>query len=871
MPTVPPACPRCKGSRVLVVLYTEDEWPDAPVGLDFIKPRPICPDCNGRGTLEEEELGEYELPPEIKKLVSENRPSDDIKAFESHPLEAFEDEKPKIHFSPDQQAAIDSVMAWMDTREKRKSLGGYAGTGKTTIISHLLRTIGTGAISVCAPTGKAAAVLRSKNVPATTLHKLVYMPQYYCSIHGIVKSKAEKKKVRRCNRCGRALKVSWVRVPYIDAELVIVDESSMLNLSMVEDVESLASKILYVGDHGQLEPIGRDPGIMQEPEIRLEEIHRQAAHSGIIQLAHHMRQGWDPRRWDPGTTTDARVAVVRKLVPKMLNTFDIILCGYNKTRKAVNAGIRRVRGFKGVLPEPGERLICLQNDTDLGVYNGLLVTVVRRRESDELPKYDLVDDVGNTYDDIHVLPEQFVEEKKIEHAPKGIGLFDFGYCLTVHKCVRGDTLVQTDRGWSRIDRLAESKGLVSTAYGPQAFSDFVRVGRSRLFTLTCEGGYSVSVTPDHRIRVWKNGKWDLIRSDQIECGDFLRLKLGGERPEPARKIKMPPAPPSDTRAKRVKIPRSLSSDLAEFLGLMVSDGTIFDSGIRLAKRHDDVVERFAELGKRIFGIEPNITQVQGTPAAEFISVQISRWLKLVGGMTPHEKRMPSCILACRSDLRSAFLRGLFADGTVNLKSRTNGTVVADHIEWANKDPAFVRAIQVILLEYGIISGINLRKKTPSLYIYSRSIHVFANIIGFVSEFKQSRARMPIAQETKYRIPIDPRDFSYKNSFEGNAKTRGYITRESARGIERMSEALSFHYVRVSDVKEEFGEAYCLTVPESGSFLQNGFDGSNSQGSEWDKVCVLEQIAASWSPARWRYTAATRAAKKLEYWLPERGV
>jgi ATP-dependent exoDNAse (exonuclease V) alpha subunit len=38
----------------------------------------------------------------------------------------------------------------------------------------------------------------------------------------------------------------------------------------------------------------------------------------------------------------------------------------------------------------------------------------------------------------------------------------------------------------------------------------------------------------------------------------------------------------------------------------------------------------------------------------------------------------------------------------------------------------------------------------------------------------------------------------------------------------------------------------------------------SQGSEWPRVCVLEQIASMWDGPRWRYTAATRASSVLTY-------
>ena len=361
-----------------------------------------------------------------------------------------------MKLSEDQQTAVDKIHQWLATPEKRLTLGGFAGTGKTTIVSHLLKDLRT-SVAICAFTGKAASVLRSKGVKgATTMHKLMYTPERQCmkclATEGFRRGYS---KTLVCGSCGsKNIKTAWKRVPLIDAGLVIVDEASMLNQSLVEDIEELAQKILYVGDHGQLEPIGKDPGIMREPDIKLEKIHRQAGESGIIQLAHHMRQGFMPTRWDGSDFGDARVTGLSKLAPAALKRFDVILCGYNKTRKSINRVIRDSLGYGRIdgLPEKGERLICLQNDSDLGIFNGLLVTVMNRRVSTEYPRYDLIDDAGNEYIDVPIYPAQFDEEKKIDFIPKGLGLFDYGYCLTAHKSQGSEwdrvaVIEQLARGW----------------------------------------------------------------------------------------------------------------------------------------------------------------------------------------------------------------------------------------------------------------------------------------------------------------------------------------------------------------------------------------------------------------------------------------
>jgi len=367
-----------------------------------------------------------------------------------------------MQLSPDQQRALDAIDAWFQSDEQSLTMGGYAGTGKTTIISHLLKQWKKLDIAVCAFTGKAASVLRSKGVHgATTMHKLIYEPVDYCKncmcVVNTVKvpvdeaepkakqgdlldevdlppPEKEGKFQKVCAKCNteKYLKVIFVKVPLIEADLVIVDEASMLSLRLVEDLEELARKILYVGDHGQLEPIGKDPGIMHSPQIRLEQIHRQAEGSPIIQFAHFVRTNHHPRKWQGAA--EAIVHRRPKASPQMLAECDVVLCGYNKTRVAVNKAIRRHRGFSDELPEIGERVICLQNDSDLGLFNGLLLHVEGRRgQRWGSPKFDFVDAVGNRYLDMRIYPEQFNQEKKPEHVRKGTGLFDFGYALTTHK------------------------------------------------------------------------------------------------------------------------------------------------------------------------------------------------------------------------------------------------------------------------------------------------------------------------------------------------------------------------------------------------------------------------------------------------------
>lgn len=324
---------------------------------------------------------------------------------------------PKLpELSPEQSAAMadaEKRLAPMRAKKFRDrklvTLGGWAGAGKTTLIAHMLRR---SKAKVCAFTGKAAFVLTTKGVPATTIHSLIYQCFQACDDCG--------KGEGSCKCASPAFKLRWSRVPDIDAELVIVDEASMVDRRLLDDLESFGVPLLCVGDHGQLEPVGDDPKLMRDPDIRLETIHRQAADSPIIRFAHHVRQGHEPESFGPATT-------VMQGLPADLRPYDAILCGFNKTRVAVNAKVRRQLGFAGLLVK-GERVICRRNDKEHGIFNGMLATV-ERVDGETI---DVVDDMGTRFKRVPFMPAQLDAEQVMKDPPKGSTLWMRGYCITVH-------------------------------------------------------------------------------------------------------------------------------------------------------------------------------------------------------------------------------------------------------------------------------------------------------------------------------------------------------------------------------------------------------------------------------------------------------
>jgi hypothetical protein len=328
---------------------------------------------------------------------------------------------------------------------------------------------------------------------------------------------------------------------------------------------------------------------------------------------------------------------------------------------------------------------------------------------------------------------------------------------------------------------------------------------------------------------------------------------------------------------------------------MVADGTVFDKGIRLGKRHLDVADRFRDLCVELFGIHVGCDDTPTCRLYTVHSVILVDWLRLVGGMDPNAKMVPGAILASSLAVQAAFLKGLFEDGTVNLKGDK-----LDHIEWSSCFPELARIVQIMLLRFGIISVRCRRDEQWVIYIYGENAHRFREAIGFVSQWKQDRLQRSVGQETRYSAPFSVteitafreflRNASAHKSIYNNLQTRRTMSRwkmhqflqeQPSLALRKLlEEKLRWHHDEIVSIDRiEDAPSMCVEVPDGHRFLQNGSPQSNSQGSEYRRVSIFlaaEDLANPhftkdtvlpngklWSFAnRWAYTAITRAKSKV---------
>lgn len=379
-----------------------------------------------------------------------------------------------IELSPDQREVYDTVKSWSEVDAQcfdgsLLRMGGLAGTGKTTLVSHFARETKL-LVAYVAYTGRAASLLARKfkaaGVVSTsrtqlpegqalrgraldvcyaagskesrlpfvgTIHRLLYRP--------LIDSKTEELR-------------GWEKrvKPDRKYDLIVVDEASMVGDDILADLQALGIPIWAVGDHGQLPPVMSRGSLMQNPDVRLEKIHRQAEGNPVIALAHHIRNGGLFREFqslDSRVTFAQKGEVARVLEETLRGSPGLscaVICWTNRMRVRLNGMARAALGFKGP-PRKGELVVALRNYPP--VMNGMRGLLKKDAEKGQRPWHLFLDvdfpeealseslmacapqfNREKTYASVEELQERGIDVESMGGAGR---LYDFGYALTAHK------------------------------------------------------------------------------------------------------------------------------------------------------------------------------------------------------------------------------------------------------------------------------------------------------------------------------------------------------------------------------------------------------------------------------------------------------
>ena len=258
-----------------------------------------------------------------------------------------------------QKLAIDTFIDLCKSNfenKKRFVISGKGGVGKSYILTLMVQIADIFSFqwNACCYTGKGTNVLRERGVRnASTIHSMMYIP--------------------RVNIKGQL--IGFIKKEELSYSLMFVDEFSMLDEDLINDLENYGIPIVYFGDSFQLPPVGKDCSYL-EPyvDIELDEVVRQAEGSPIVKWSNYIRD----KNKVPYNICDVNevgkfIVLSQKydgeLINKLKLTVDQMIVGTNKLRDSLNKEYR-VKNNKNGLLSIGEKLIVLKNNKSFGFYNG---------------------------------------------------------------------------------------------------------------------------------------------------------------------------------------------------------------------------------------------------------------------------------------------------------------------------------------------------------------------------------------------------------------------------------------------------------------------------------------------------------------------
>lgn len=352
----------------------------------------------------------------------------------------------------DQQKAFILIRSFLsDDDDNYFCLAGYAGTGKTFLVKYIIEELLLDKKFVCvAPTGKAASVLSKtfddEKIEVMTIHKLLYSPvtnenvkltelmmQYRKNPSDdlLLKIKNEK------NKSGNQLSFSK-KESVLDYDVIIADESSMINEYMKEDLIATGAKIIFIGDPGQLPPVKSSSNWFNlSIDFTLETIQRQALDSPIIRLSNDIRN--ESVKISHYQYEDCMIKRMKSFDEfDVMYSFDQTITGKNETRMMINKKFRDHYGYDDYLFRKNEKIICLKNMTinNIQLVNGQQGIVIDNdSECVSILFDDTIDMIENAefYDynirlhynaNFPELPWQ-MKKKLLE--------IDYSYAITAHK------------------------------------------------------------------------------------------------------------------------------------------------------------------------------------------------------------------------------------------------------------------------------------------------------------------------------------------------------------------------------------------------------------------------------------------------------
>ena len=312
-------------------------------------------------------------------------------------------------FTSDQENLLALLHQFLESTSDKKLfvMNGYAGTGKTSLVSALTQVLGKFNYKtvLLAPTGRAAKVISGYSKRrAFTIHKMIYI---YKHVNG------RSMFVLKKNTLSNTLFI-------VDEASMIGDNSYMDKKSLLDDLmeyvyEGKKCSVIFVGDTAQLPPVGEEMSRALDPKFlestfyaevfhyRLTEVVRQTKESGILFNATKIRNKITDKELLPLVSNQQFSDVVRVVGNDLQDELEssysgkgvencIVLCRSNKRANMFNQHIRARILYKEEEIDAGDLMMVVKNNyhwlsdkSKAGfIANGDIIELLRITRTEEL-------------------------------------------------------------------------------------------------------------------------------------------------------------------------------------------------------------------------------------------------------------------------------------------------------------------------------------------------------------------------------------------------------------------------------------------------------------------------------------------------------
>ncbi len=379
------------------------------------------------------------------------------------------------------------------------------------------------------------------------------------------------------------------------------------------------------------------------------------------------------------------------------------------------------------------RILYAMNE--LGLYPNKPYKKSARVVGEVLGKYHPHGDTS-VYDALVRMAQDFTLRYPLIQGQGNFGSIDGDPPAAMRYCVVGDTLINTDKGLIKIkDIVPDSEENSDNPINIKVQSlnrkinpsdMFFNSGKHKTIKIETEEGYEVEGSFNHPVLTWsyENGKpvyrWKTL--DQIKAGDYVVV---------SRK--------NDIDSQQ----DLLTEEETLLLGSLVAEGYVSDKRIGFNNTDKEYAKAFEEAFVSTYTDKYCKYERKLKSGKEIVEYQIhvSAVLEDIKekGFTEKsaDKEIPDIVLRSSKKIQKAFLKALFeGDGSVYETAR------AVNISYTSKSKKLLKQLQVLLLNFGIVSKLHPDKQNFRLIISGyENIKLFKEKVGFLGKKQEKLEKL----------------------------------------------------------------------------------------------------------------------------------